>query len=139
MAIIVDTGPLYALADASDKHHKEVARLIAKTNEVLIVPALVLPEVSYLMNKYLSVEVEIQLLRSIAAGEAGLRLEGVTKADLGRAADVVAQYADARVGVVDASIVAVAERLNIRKILTLDRRHFATFRPSHCSAFEVIP
>lgn len=139
MAIIVDTGPLYALADASDKHHEEVARLFAGTNEVLIVPALVLPEVSYLVNKYLSVEVEIQLLRSIAAGEAGLRLEGVTKADLGRAADVVAQYTDFRVGVVDASIVAVAERLNIRQVLTLDRRHFAMFRPSHCSAFEVIP
>ena len=139
MAIVVDTGPLYALADLSDKHHDEVARLIAETNEVLIVPALVLPEVSYLVNKYLSVEVEVQLLRSIATGEAGLRLEGVTKTDLARAADVIGQYSDARVGVVDGSIVAVAERLNIRKILTLDRRHFAAFRPLHCSAFDVIP
>ncbi|MCL5962313.1 MAG: PIN domain-containing protein [Chloroflexi bacterium] len=139
MPIIVDTGPLFALADRNDKHHKEVVRLVAKTSEVLIVPALVLPEVSYLINKYLSVEAEIKLLRSIASGEGGLRLEAVTKADLARAADVVATYADARVGVVDASIVAISERLNIRKVLTLDHRHFGAFRPSHCDVFEILP
>lgn len=139
MAVIVDSGPLYALADTSDRHHNEVARYVGDSNEVLIIPALVLPEVSYLVNKYLGVQVEVQLLRSIAAGEAGLRLEAVTRADLSRSADIVAQYADARVGVVDASIVAVAERLNIRTVLTLDRRHFAAFRPSHCNAFDIVP
>lgn len=139
VAIIVDTGPLFALADTADAHHKEVAAFVAGTNEVLVVPALVLPEVSYLVNKYLGVEVEVRLLRSIVSGEGGLRLENMTRTDLGRASDIVAQYADARVGLVDASIVAMAERLDIRRVLTLDRRHFAMFRPSHCSAFDVLP
>ncbi len=139
MALIVDTGPLFAMADASDAHHKEVAAFVAKTNEVLVIPALVLPEVSYLVNKYVGVDVEVQLLRSIASGEGGLRLEGVTRADLARAADLVGQYADAKIGLVDASIVATAERLGIHRVLTLDRRHFAMFRPSHCSTFDILP
>ncbi|MDO8670629.1 MAG: hypothetical protein Q7O66_04270 [Dehalococcoidia bacterium] len=89
MAIIVDTGPLFAPADFSDAHHEKVAEFVAMTNEVMVLPALVLPEVSYLVNKYLGVDVEVQLLRSIASGEGGLRLEGVTRADLTRVADLV--------------------------------------------------
>ncbi len=49
------------------------------------------------------------------------------------------QYADARVDFVDCVIVAMAERLNIKRILTGDRRHFFLFRPRHCQTFEVIP
>jgi predicted nucleic acid-binding protein len=49
------------------------------------------------------------------------------------------QYADSDIGFVDASIVAVAERLNVRKIVTLDRRHFGLIRPRHCEAFAILP
>ncbi|MBI4321741.1 MAG: PIN domain-containing protein [Chloroflexi bacterium] len=139
MAVIVDTGPLYALVDVSDSHHDEIAEFVANTNQVLVVPVVVLPEVSYLIGKHLSTDVEVRLLRSIVAGEGGLRLEGLAKTDLARAADLVAQYADARVGFVDAAIVAIAERLNIRDVLTVDRRHFTMFRPSHCGAFNIVP
>jgi predicted nucleic acid-binding protein len=40
---------------------------------------------------------------------------------------------------VDASIIAVAERLNVTTIATLDRRDFTVVRPVHCQAFELIP
>ena len=49
------------------------------------------------------------------------------------------QYADSNIGFVDASIVAVAERLDIRKVLTLDRRHFGVIRPRHCPALDILP
>jgi hypothetical protein len=44
----------------------------------------------------------------------------------------MAKYSDAALGFVDASIVAVAERLKIKELLTTDRRHFSLIRPRHC-------
>lgn len=40
---------------------------------------------------------------------------------------------------VDALIVAIAERLNITRLLTLDRRDFQIIRPKHCNSFELLP
>ncbi len=139
MAILVDTGPLYALADGSDRHHGAVRRLLEATREVLVVPVSVLPELSYLVGKHLGADAEAQVVKSLASGEGGLRVENLTTADLLRSAELISQYSDSRVGFVDASLVAVAERLKIRRVLTLDRRHFGLFRPHHCDAFEIVP
>ncbi len=68
-----------------------------------------------------------------------LILESPVRADYTRAAEVIRQYADSRVDFVDAVIVAIAERLLISKILTLDQRHFRMFRPRHCASFELLP
>ena len=68
---------------------------------------------------------------TVTAGD--LQVESVNRDDLSRVAEVLNQYADARVDFVDATIVALAERL------TLDRRHFELFRPRHCAAFEILP
>ena len=59
--------------------------------------------------------------------------------DLVRMAELVRQYANLPLGATDASIVALAERLDARTIITLDRRHFAAIRPRHCEQFEVLP
>jgi len=56
-----------------------------------------------------------------------------------RSAEILRKYNDANIDFVDAVIVAVAERLSITKILTVDRRHFGAFKPRHCAAFEVLP
>ena len=54
-------------------------------------------------------------------------------------AELVRQYANFPLGATDASIVALAERLDARTIITLDRRHFAAIGPRHCEQFEVFP
>jgi predicted nucleic acid-binding protein len=59
--------------------------------------------------------------------------------DYQRTADLLDKYADSRVDFVDASIAAVAERLNITRILTLDRRDFQILRPQHIDRFEILP
>jgi predicted nucleic acid-binding protein len=76
-------------------------------------------------------------LRSILDGE--LPIERTTHADLARSTQLLSKYADNRVDFVDCVIVAMAERLTIRTILTVDQRHFQVFRPTHCPHFEVIP
>lgn len=66
------------------------------------------------------------------------RIDLITE-DWARVVVLVEQYADLGLGTVDASIIAVAERLEIGVIATLNRRDFAVVQPSHGTAFELIP
>jgi len=59
--------------------------------------------------------------------------------DLDRMAELVEKYADFPLGLVDASVIAVAERLGADEIATLDRRHFSVVRPAHLRAFTLLP
>lgn len=59
--------------------------------------------------------------------------------DLDRMAELVEKYADFPLGLVDASVIAVAERLGADEIATLDRRHFSVVRPAHLQAFTLLP
>ncbi len=137
MAVIVDTGPLYALADKDDEHHDIVKRYVSEIHEALIVPSPVVPEVCYLLLEYLGAEAEVQFLRSLVNQE--LLLEHLTTKDIGRAIEILEQYRDARFGMVDAAIMAMAERLKIEVVLTLDHRDFSVYRPKHCDAFRLVP
>lgn len=137
MAIIADTSGLYALADADDAAHAAVRDRVAVAADVLVVPVTVLPEADYLLSSHVGPDTALALLRSVEAGE--LLLEPLTGDDLWRSIALMEQYRDAAIGLVDASIVAVGERLRMTRVLTLDRRHFGMFRPRHCSAFELVP
>ena len=48
-------------------------------------------------------------------------------------------YADLPLGAVDASVIAVAERVGASEVATLDRRHFSVVRPRHVGAFALLP
>lgn len=137
MAVIVDTGPLYALADKDDEHHDIVKRYVSEIHEALIVPSPVVPEVCYLLLEYLGAEAEVQFLRSLVNQE--LLLEHLTTKDIVRAIEILEQYRDARFGMVDAAIMAMAERLKIEVVLTLDHSDFSIYRPKHCDAFRLVP
>lgn len=136
MAVLVDTSCLFALLDKGDRHHKNTTKFVGSTDETLIVPDVVLPETSYLVNKYLGVDVEMRLLGGIREGE--LALEIFMPSDLGRVIEVLSTYRESKIGFVDAAIVAMAERLGITKILTVDK-HFRLIRPRHVPIFEIYP
>lgn len=80
---------------------------------------------------------EASFIHSLADGT--FTLVEITREDLERIAELIETYADLPLGAADASVVAVAERLKITQVLTLDRRHFTVVRPSHVSAFELLP
>jgi len=137
VSALVDTSTLLAIADRRDGAHRRVVRLIFELPDELIVPGSVLPEADYLISERVGAGVAIRVLEGIARGD--MKLEPVTNADLQRALELMRQYADSNIGFVDASIVALAERLGIRRVLTLDRRHFGLIRPRHCPALEILP
>jgi hypothetical protein len=102
---------------------------------VLLVPITVVPEVTYLLGARMGAAAERRFVESLATGE--LAVENVTMADLRRCASLLEHYP--RIGFVDASVVAVAERLRLRAIATTDHRDFSTIRPAHIAAFELVP
>jgi predicted nucleic acid-binding protein len=140
VTVLLDTGPLGAAFDPSDKHHFECAELLRSLGEGperLLVPTSVVVEVCWLLEKFLGPEAEAEFLDVIVSGE--IDLEPVTRADIGRMAELVRQYADFPLGTVDASVIAVAERLEVHRLATLDRRHFPVVRPRHIKAFSLLP
>ncbi len=54
-------------------------------------------------------------------------------------AELVGQYAEMDLGTVDAAVIAVAERLNVSTLATINPRDFRVVRPAHCDAFELVP
>jgi predicted nucleic acid-binding protein len=103
----------------------------------MVVPDVVIPEVCYLLAKGAQAPVEAAFLRSLVSGR--LAVEHVIDADLLRAADLVEQYADLKLGAADASVIAVAERLEATEIATLDHRHFRVVIPRHVETFILLP
>lgn len=94
-------------------------------------------ELAYWLGHRLSVQQEAAFLRRVA-GDALPVVEPLSS-DWARAADVVEEYGDWPLGTVDAVIVAMAERLGVTTIFTLDRRHFGAVRPAHREQFEIVP
>jgi predicted nucleic acid-binding protein len=103
----------------------------------ILVPITVLPEACYLLNTHLGQQAERALLTACVSGE--LTVAPITAQDIARSVELLDLYAGADLGFVDTSIVALAERLNIHRIVTTDRRDFSLVRPRHCAAFELLP
>jgi uncharacterized protein len=133
----VDAGPLYAYVDADDDHHADCLTLLEGHPGPLLVPELVVTEVVYLLGTRLGAEAEVRFLGDFAAGNP--IAEPVAAEDWLRMAELVGRYADLPLGSVDASVVAAGERLAVREVATLDRRHFGVVRPNHLDAFELLP
>lgn len=135
MLAVVDTGPLYAVVDEDDADHARCRVALEEAGRRLIIPTMVVAEATYLIGTRLGPDVEAQFLRSLARAH----VEAPTPDDWPRIADLVAQYGDFPLGAADASVVALAERLDIETIVTLDDRHFRAVRPRHRKTFRLVP
>ncbi|MBP0015983.1 MAG: PIN domain-containing protein [Cyanobacteria bacterium SBLK] len=123
------------MLDRSDRYHEAVVNAIE--NSTLLIPTTILPEVDYLATKYLGERIAKAFLADVFAGNfTYLRVE---LEDLQSALEIMNQYKDVPLGLVDSSIIALAERYRIQKILTLDRRHFSLIRPKQIEYLELLP
>lgn len=137
MALILDTGPLYASLDRSDADHQASRKLIEEAREPLVIPAPVLVEVDYWVHARMNPGVFVALLDDILAG--AYRVEPLELPDYARVRELCDRYGDADIGFVDAAVLAIVERLNESKLATLDHRHFGTLRPRHTDALHLLP
>lgn len=137
MALICDTGPLYALYDADDAHHQAVRSVVESEVGPLYVPVVLLAEVDYLLTTRLGIQAALDFLESCEAG--AFTLVPFSDDDLRRGRELICQYYALRLGIADASVVATAERLGIPRLLTLDQRHFRAVMPRGLKPFVILP
>lgn len=135
MLAIVDAGPLYAVTDVGDDDHARSLAVLERPDLHLVIPALVIAEVTYLVGRRLGAIAESAFLRGLE----GFDVEAPAPADWPRMAELVEEYGDFPLGGTDASVVALAERLRTDLVITLDYRHFRAVRPRHCRAFQLLP
>lgn len=137
MAILIDTNFILAMASPKDSNNvaaKKFLPVIRK--EELIVSASVLGELFYLVTNRLNYD---QAIQTFALVRQAFKIRDLTEPDMVRMQQIMTQYRSAEFDFVDVSIMALAERLNIQKICTFDRRDFSIFRPTHCTHLEVLP
>lgn len=134
---LVDTGIIYALFDRADRWHARAAEFAGSYRGRLTVAACAIPEAAYLINKYLGVRAEQELILALARGD--FTVEELTKKDYARAAQLIATYEKLNIGFVDAASVAVCERLKIADFATTDRRHFSVIKPAHRVELNLLP
>lgn len=135
MPLLVDTGIIYALADRRDAWHLGARRCLEAARESLLAPATILTEAAYLLRAHLGPEAERTFVKSLADGELGV--EDLRSQDWTRTRELMVKYE--ALGFVDASIVAVAERLKINVLATTDRRHFSVVQPAHVQRLTLVP
>ena len=129
MTILIDTSFLVALASPKDSNHAQARQLIDATQEELVIPAPVLPELFDMVAIRVNYSSAIRVFDYL---QSSYQIEALTVEDRARMSAIMKQYLSARFDFVDTAIMALAERLTITRVFTFDHRDFVIFRPAHC-------
>jgi uncharacterized protein len=141
VSTLIDSGPLVAAANRKDHDHELSLRLFRELDGPLLIPATVLIEACWVIGDRVGPHAHAAFLTAVAAELERDRyiLVDLLASDLTRMAELVAQYSALRLDPTDASVIAIAERLDIEQVATLDRRDFSVVRPRHAGAFKILP
>ncbi|MFT4165291.1 MAG: PIN domain-containing protein [Microlunatus sp.] len=137
--ILYDTGAIVAAANVTDQHHHACVTLLTGlrlARRRLLVPATVVAETGYLIRKHSS-RAEVAFVRSLSNGD--FEPVELLSGDYARMAELMETYIDRPMGVTDASVIAIAERLGVTEIACTDRTDFRIVRPRHIPAFTLLP
>jgi predicted nucleic acid-binding protein len=137
MAVLLDASIVLAAADRADLNHDAAVAWFARVDEPLLIGALTLGDLDHLLQRELGPAASLALLSTIVNGS--IRLVSPTDHDLARASELITEAAEHRPRLVDAVLIATAERLGVRRIATFDRRPIAVFRPRHVRALDLEP
>ena len=122
--ILVDAGPLVALIDAGDQHHRRCVSALRALREPLATVWPALTEAMYLLADL--PRGQEALWETIERG--ALELLPLTAADVPRIRELMRKHANRPMDLADAALLCVAERVGVRKFFTIDRRDFSVYR-----------
>lgn len=127
MAVLLDVSAIVAAADTADLNHEAARAWFSAVDEPLLVGALTLAEADHVLRRELGQAAALALVAALSSG--AVRVIPPSDADLGRAAQLMADAAEHRPSLPDALLVAAAERLDVRRVATFDRRPLAVLAP----------
>ena len=130
----MDTGPLVALFDRSDSHHKICKKTFSLVSEPLITTWPVLTEAFYMLST--SSKAQELLMHYVLSGALEIYAESTI---LPRMGQLMKKYDDIPMDFADASLVALAEEILTDKIFTLDHKDFRIYKPRHSKSFLILP
>lgn len=137
MTLVVDAAPLVALADEREPLRDRILDVMRSERGGLVVPAPVTAEVDYLLGRRFGSPARRAFLNDLAARR--YETAALETRDYEDALELDQRYADLDLGLADLSIVLLARRLDTRRILTFDERHFRAVRPLQGGAFTILP
>lgn len=137
MAAVAGSGAIYGLYNRRDRHYRALRAAILQEPGAIFISAATLSEIDYLISAKLGVDAELDFVDDILSG--AFTLEPFGLADLRRSRDLLEQYRTLDIGLADAAVIATAERLGTRRILTVDERHFRAVRAADGKPFTLLP
>ncbi len=137
MALVLDTGVIYAALDTRDPDHESCARLVSESAEQLVVPDAVLVELDYWVRKFASVDAWLAFCEDVYGG--AYSVWPLNPELLLTAAQLQARFSGHPLGFVDAAVFVTCDALGEDKVATLDHRHFSTLRTAAGQALRLLP
>ncbi|PIE74467.1 MAG: pilus assembly protein [Deltaproteobacteria bacterium] len=131
--IFIDSGPLIALFDASDKYHQKSIEFIKNNTFLPVTTIASITEVLHLL--YFNRNAQIDFLEWLAQG--GVQIFDIQQEDLPRIKELTVKYQDLPMDFADSCLVLLAEKTGINTIVTLDR-DFTIYRINGKKTFETI-
>jgi predicted nucleic acid-binding protein len=122
VAVLLDSGILYAYYDRSDRWHRAAVELITAELGGLLLPSPVVPEVDHLLGTRLGRAARQQFYRGLV--EASFLLVDLPQERVSRIREIDDQFGELDLGFVDCALVALTESTGVKRIATSDRRHF---------------
>lgn len=135
--LLIDTGVFVSAADRDEALHTQCGRLLRSHRGRLVTTGPVVAETAWMIETRLGPAAESGFVTAIAAGR--ITVIDLTPVLYDRCAVLIDTYADLGLGLVDASLVAVAEHHKQTRLATLNHRDFTVVRPEHTTAFELLP
>ena len=135
--IIADASGLLAAFGHDTRGYKEARAAYEDDPGPVILSPFVLAELDYMLMTRAGVDVEIKFLGEV--GEGVFKLDEFNQQDVAKAAEVVTQYRDLKIGLADASIVVLAAKYKTARVLTLDQRHFRAMKTLQGKPFTILP
>ncbi|MGH3103531.1 MAG: type II toxin-antitoxin system VapC family toxin [Gaiellaceae bacterium] len=135
--LVCDTGVVFAALDTTDSDHASCRGLLGSGESLVTLPAPVIVEVGWLTRSRGRPHALDLLLGSVEDGS--VLVVNLDSEDYRRVRSLIRTYSDLPLDLVDAAVIAIAERLEQTTVATLDRRHFSVVRPAHAPAFELVP
>jgi predicted nucleic acid-binding protein len=134
-SILVDTGPLVALLDRSDAEHDRCTSALANLRLPFATTWPVITEAAWLLRA--RSDHVVRLLQLVTEGHVDVfHLDAESTLWM---ASFINKYADQSPQLADASLVHLAERLDINSIFTLDKRDFSIYRTTAGHALDILP